>query len=86
MQVPPTQLALGQAMPQPPQLKGSLRMSTQPAPQSTVGKAQPMSAWTEKQVPPSQTPLSQAMPHPPQLVSVSTQAIGDAVQTPPSQT
>ena len=59
-----------------------------------------MSTWTEEQIPPSQTTVRADVPHapqlfgslerstqtPPQLVSVSTQASGGAVQTPPSQT
>ena len=67
MQVPPTQLALGQATPQPPQLKGSLLRSAHKPPHMTVGKTQPISTWTEEQNPPSQTPIGQAAPQPPQL-------------------
>ena len=50
MQVPPEQLALGQATPQPPQLKGSLLRSAHKPPHMTVGKTQPISTWTGKQV------------------------------------
>ena len=52
-------------------VKGSLQRSTQPKPQSTVGRTQPISTLTAKQVPPSQTPLSQAMPQPPQLNGIA---------------
>ena len=67
MQVPPTQLALGQATPQPPQLKGSLLTSAHILPHMTVGKTQPISTWTEEQIPPSQAPTGQTAPQPPQL-------------------
>jgi hypothetical protein len=67
MQVPPTQLALGQATPQPLQLKGSLLRSAHKPPHMTVGKTQPISTWTEEQNPPSQMPIGQAAPQPPQL-------------------
>src|SRR5215204_2472591 len=98
-QVPPSQTPSGQTVPQAPQLFESLLRSAHRSTHSTKGSTQPRLTWTGAQVPPSQTP-SQTVPHAPQLfgslerstqtspqlVSVSTQASGGAVQTPPSQT
>src|SRR5688572_19565294 len=100
-QIPPSQTPpSGQTLPQAPQLFGSLLRSAHRSTHSTKGSTQPRLAWAKEQVPPSQTPSGQTFPHapqlfaslerstqtPPQLVSVSTQASGGALQTPPSQT
>jgi hypothetical protein len=78
----PPHWGTGQLRPQPPQLKGSLRVSTQLPEQSVWGQAQPLVAVVPDELEPALEEAVRACPVEPELVAVLVLPAGPALLLP----